>query len=289
MILAIDQNYIDGFKAATSQQSQRPKANGSQTVSQYVQAVSQWQEQLEDEAEKANGFVHQPGSPVAVQLITGYFSAGCSEEEEVFWGCFDTLRLIGMVDRVKAETGIKVLILCINSPGGSVQMVAESAAAIEQLKAERPDLTVLSFIDGMACSAACYISAAADEVHAVEGSYCGSIGTILTIPDSSEAYKMAGVKVHAIVDGKYKSLGTPGVEVTTDQLALMQEWVNSFSFDFKNFMRRNRPGLTDDDMQGQCFIASGNKYPPALIDNNSWKSFEQFAESVAARLSLAVQ
>lgn len=286
--LSILPDYVTGFKAATSQPSQKPRFTGTQSIAQFQQAVAGWQEMIEDEAEKVNGFITSPGNPVAIQLINGYFSAGCMEEEEVFYGCFNTLRLLETADVVKNDPSIKVLILVLNSPGGSVQMVAEAAKALVDLKAARPDLTVLSFINGMACSAAAYISAAADEIHAVSGSYCGSIGTILVIEDTSELYKTSGIKVHAITDGKYKSLGTPGVEVTPDQLALMTQWVASFGSAFKDFMRSNRPGITDEDMQGQMFVASGDMYPAALIDNASWRSFEEFADSLTSRLSVAL-
>jgi len=125
------------------------------------------------------------------------------------------------------------------------------------------------------------------EIEVAAGSMVGSIGTILVNYDDSDMYARAGIKVRAFTDGIFKAMGSRGVPLSDDQAAFLQSWVSAFGQEFKSFMSARR-GLTDDEMQGQPFIASPGHYPDALLDGVSWTGIAQFTAAVAAQLTAPV-
>lgn len=284
--LAILPEKASDFLAAASSPSKRPVPAAGQSMASFSATASTWQEMVDEMADEENGLFIAPGSTIAIQPIHGYFAAGCDSEDEAFFGCFDTMRIIDAAEKVAAYPALRALVLHIQSPGGSAQMVGEAARALTELRAARPDLTILSYIDGLGCSAAAWIAAAGHETHATAGSIVGSISTILVTADTSEMYLRNGIRVHAITDGAYKSIGTPGVPLTAEQLAFLAGWVTDTGTEFKTFMQTQRPGLTDADMQGQPFVATPGRYPTALIDGADWRSFQQFITATAAELSV---
>lgn len=231
-------------------------------------------------AEEQCGAIIDRASGVVVQPVRGYMMAGADAFEEACCGCFDTNRLSAIARQVSGDSGILALILHINSPGGSVAGLAENCAAIANLSAARPDLMVMAYIDGIGCSAAARVAAACQETHAGIGAMVGSISTIMVAYDDSRMFANAGIYAKVFTDGKYKAAGYPGVQITDEQAALFQDQVRIFGDEFKAFMTARRPGLTDEDMQGQAFIAEAGKYPSALLDGIGWPSFDEFAETV---------
>ena len=61
--------------------------------------------------------------------------------------------------------------------------------------------------------------------------------------------------------------------------------VKSFGVEFKSFMQDRRPGLSEEDMQGQPFHAEAGKFPAALLDGIGWPSFDEFVATVATTLT----
>lgn len=274
--LQLHADYLPQFLAALEHDTRRPAD---------ATAASSWEDMVRERADARCGMVRIAGTAIAVQPVTGYMAAGCDDEDEAFFGCYNTLRLMDAADAVAADAAIKCLVLHISSPGGSAMMVQQAAQALVDLKTRRPDVTTLAFIDGLGCSAAMWIAAACDEIHAAAGSMVGSISTILINVDSSEAYQRAGLRVTAITDGEYKSLGQPGVPVTPKQLTFLEDFVKSMGAEFKGFMATRREGLTDADMQGQPFLAVEGRYPAPLLDSAVWSSPRQFLTAVAQELS----
>lgn len=272
--LSINPQFAEQFVNAATAQSRRPDGP----------TAGAWDDMCEEMADDECGLVIDRAAGIAIQPVYGFIAAGCDTEDEAFGGCFNTLRIMDTCSQVRADTGIKALILHICSPGGSVMSLTEACSAIVDLQAARPDCAVLAYIDGCGCSAAARLAAACAETHATAGSMVGSIGTILVNYDQSDLYARAGVKVRAFTDGIYKAMGSPGVPLTDQQAEFLQSWVTEFGQEFKAFMTERR-GLDDADMQGQPFIASPGHYPEALLDGVSWSGIAQFVAAVAGQLS----
>ena len=71
----------------------------------------------------------------------------------------------------------------------------------------------------------------------------GSIGTVAVVQDMSGMAEAAGIKVHVISTGPYKGVGVPGAPVTDEQLAYLQDTVDSLNEHFLMGIRdgRNMP------------------------------------------------
>jgi ClpP class serine protease len=276
-----------------------PLSINPQFGQQFVQAVTAtsrrpvgphagaWDDMVMEMADDECGLVIDRAAGIAIQPVYGFIAAGCDAEDEAFCGCFNTLRIMDTCSQMRADTGIKALILHICSPGGSVMALTEACQSLIDLQAARPDCAILSYIDGCGCSAAARLAAACSETHATTGSMVGSIGTILVNYDTAGMYEQAGIKVRAFTDGVFKSMGAPGVPLSDQQAEFLQGWVAAFGHEFKAFMAGRR-GLEDADMQGQPFIASPGHYPEALLDGIAWTGIEQFTAAVAARLAETV-
>jgi len=119
-----------------------------------------------------------------------------------------------------AEHNPRALALHLNSPGGTVTGVPETAAAIRDFADSVAP--VHAYTDTMACSAAYYLASAADTIHAAASADIGSIGVYCAVLDSSAAYADMGLTMHLIASGKFKGQGMRGVPVSEEFLASLR-------------------------------------------------------------------
>ncbi|HEY3898936.1 MAG TPA: S49 family peptidase [Chthoniobacter sp.] len=172
--------------------------------------------------------------------------------------CFDACDLNDVdraLARVSSDKSIKNVLLCINSPGGSVNGVPETAARVAALAQQK---NVFAYVDGMACSAAYWIAAAADQILATPSSMTGSIGVYLALLDQSRWLENEGLHVETIKSGTLKAAGASWKPLTDDERAHFQSMVDEIGVMFRGAVREKRPGIDDDTMQGQAFFgASG--------------------------------
>lgn len=116
-----------------------------------------------------------------------------------------------------SDEQVQRIVLAMDTPGGDVSGVEELAQAVAT--SAKP---VHVQVQGMLASAGYYVAARASSITAGPGDLVGSIGTRMVVWDTSEMFASAGIKVHAIDTGEYKSAGEPGLPVTDEQLAEFQ-------------------------------------------------------------------
>lgn len=257
---------------------------GETAMSFRIRAES-WNEYCEKRAEEECGLCIDPESGIAVQPVHGFIDSMAAPEEEAFLGSFDPARITKAAKQAATNSGIRALVLHICSPGGAIAGVQEACNSLVRLSVDRPDLPVMAYIDGLGCSAAAWIASACQETHASAGAMVGCISTILTVYDDSRMFENAGVKANVFTDGKFKSIGHHGVPLTDEQAAMLEANVKAAGAPIKAFIASRRPGLTDDDMQGQVFTASPGQYPDALLDSVGWESFDSFLQAVSMTLT----
>lgn len=105
-----------------------------------------------------------------------------------------------------ADTNVKAIALCIESPGGEVAGCFDLADLIAEARKVKP---VWALVDGMACSAAYALAASCSRITASEVGLVGSIGVIVAHADFSGALEQAGIKVTLIHGGEHKADGNP--------------------------------------------------------------------------------
>lgn len=118
------------------------------------------------------------------------------------------------------------VVLRIDSPGGFVSGCMETARAIRAL-ADGSGKTLVAYVDGQACSAAYAIACVAHSIVAPPSATLGSIGVLMARTDASGALASAGVRLHMIKSGARKGDGTAEVPVSADELAAIQDTVDT--------------------------------------------------------------
>ena len=155
------------------------------------------------------------------------------------------------------DPDVGAIMLVIDSPGGTVAGTMDLAEEIAKAAAKKP---VYAFIEDLAASAAMWISSQATKVFANNATaLVGSIGTFAVLYDYSGAAEKLGVKVHVIKAGNFKGTGTPGTEITEQQLAEAQRIVDSLNTEFLSGVAKGRR----IPLERMKEIADGRVHPAA--------------------------
>jgi len=188
-------------------------------------------------------------SRLAIMTIDGVLGKRLSWMETYCGGC-DLAWIDQDIEELKNDDRIETVIFDIHSPGGLSRESSDSAARFVDLsKVKR----TVAYTDSVMASAAYKLGAACDEIHTSSSGVTGSIGTFISVLDSSKAYEMEGYALRVFRDGKYKAMGTPGKALTEEEADYLQSQVDTLSKKFKSFCLSQRPGLKPEAMQGQGF------------------------------------
>lgn len=157
------------------------------------------------------------------------------------------LDLAGAMHRANNDPRVNSIQLDVDSPGGTVSGIAGAADAINAVVTQGKK-RVVAHVDGMAASAAYWISSQASEIRAERDSLVGSIGVYQVVNDFSAAAKESGVKVHVIRSAPHKGVGVEGAEITGEHLASIQASVDSAHEMFVADVSRGR-NMTHEQVQ----------------------------------------
>jgi signal peptide peptidase SppA len=169
----------------------------------------------------------------------------------------------------------------IDSPGGTVTGLSDLAAEIARFRAVKP---VAMHIVGMGASAAYRAAIEGDFITMDPMGVAGSVGAMTKMRDSSELMKRAGVKDHYIASGDRKTAGAPGTEVTPEQLAERQKFIDGLGESFVQSVMQRRPQTTEqiDDIRRAGIYGASDALSAGLIDAVMTldQSFTQFASRI---------
>ena len=160
--------------------------------------------------------------------------------------------IVGFIEDADDNPQIKVLLLEINSPGGSAVASDEIASAVK--KAQKP---VVAYIREAGASGAYWIASAADHVIANRMSITGSIGVLSSYLEFSGLMQDYNVSYQRLVAGENKDLGTPFKKLTVQEQALLQKNLDKIHVFFIEEVAANR-GLELSQVQkmatGEFFL-----------------------------------
>ncbi len=139
----------------------------------------------------------------------------------------DMTEISALILEANANEDVKIIILRIDSPGGTVAGTAELAAVVAA--SEKP---VVVHAQGMLASAALWVAAAADKVIATEMTYVGSIGAYRVLYDYSKAYEAVGVGAFVVSSGGVKGKGVEGTEIDQETIDDAQKDINAINTKF---------------------------------------------------------
>jgi signal peptide peptidase SppA len=136
-----------------------------------------------------------------------------------------------------ADSSVSAIIWDVDSPGGSVAGVPESA---DKLYAMRGQKKTVAVSNTLMASAAYWLASAADEIVAAPSSLTGSIGVYMVHEDHSRANAVAGVGVTYVSAGKKKVDGNSDSPLSPSALTSLQEMVDDYYGQFVAAVARNR-------------------------------------------------
>lgn len=152
------------------------------------------------------------------------------------------------------DSAVNKIVLDVDSPGGSVDGIAELSDTIFAARDKKP---IVAYANGMMASAAYWIGSSAEKIYASKSAEVGSIGVYSVVNDWSVWNHNQGIKTEVIRAGKHKAAGHPDKPFTQEDRELVQEEVNSYYDLFTDAVKRNR-NLSDEDTAkiatGKVFI-----------------------------------
>jgi len=136
------------------------------------------------------------------------------------------------------------IVLDVDSPGGQVGGIEELATEIYQARGQK---SIVAVANGLAASAAYWLTSAASELVVTPSGEVGSIGVFAIHEDYSAMLDKVGVKVSLISAGKYKTEGNPFEPLGEEAQAAVQGMVNDYYDMFTRAVARGR-GVSQADV-----------------------------------------
>lgn len=181
------------------------------------------------------GLLHVSGR-VAQVPIRGVMIKGIGPDAGDY-GAVDTRLVRFAVDAAALDPEIASVLLVIDTPGGSVDGIAELADAIYAARQNKP---VRAQVDGMMASAGFYVGSQAETIAAQRMDLIGSVGAAIRLYDYSGLFQDLGIEAVPIDTSPYKSTGMMGTKITGPQRDYLGELVDGIFADFLRMVRRGR-------------------------------------------------
>ncbi len=166
----------------------------------------------------------------------------------------DSKNTVELLQKAEEDSGIKAIILRIDSPGGAVGPTQEIYEEIRRIDVKKP---IYSSFGSIAASGGYYIGAATREIWANPGTLTGSIGVIMQFMDLSKLYEFAKVNQVNIKAGRYKDAGNPNRPLTEEEMHLMDTMIagvhKQFVTDIMKVREKRIKGNIEELAQGQIF------------------------------------
>lgn len=162
------------------------------------------------------GFATTPTNDVAVVHLTGFIDP----DPFMSWifGGTSPDALVGTLR--EAASAVAAIVLVVDSPGGSVDLIPETAAAIRAIGSRTP---ITAIARSLMASAACWLGSACNEIVASPSSQLGSIGVMSVHLDESGLNARIGIKPTYIYTPEYKTELNSDFPLSPEALAYQQQ------------------------------------------------------------------
>ena len=192
--------------------------------------------------------------------ISGEITAGRSGSNpfsDVVAGSED---IIKEMENIRENDSAKVVVIRINSPGGSASGSEEIHNEITKLR--ESGKTVYASMGDVAASGGYYIASACNKIYADSNTLTGSIGVIFSLSDMSDLFKKIGYKPEVIKAGKFKDIGSPDRPLTPEERTILQSLVDETYTNFLTAVSKGR-GIPMDRLkqlaEGRIYTGTGAK------------------------------
>ena len=128
--------------------------------------------------------------------------------------------VVEQLERMRRDSSVRAVVVRLDSPGGGVAATQEIHEAVQKLRDEGKP--VIASMGGVAASGAYYVACAADSIVSNPGTLTGSIGVIMTFPNTEELFRKVGLKFEVVKTGKFKDMGSMSRPMTSEERELLQ-------------------------------------------------------------------
>ena len=188
---------------------------------------------------------------IAVIYANGEIAEGASGSN------IDGDRFAGIIRKIREDEQVKVVVLRVNSPGGSVISSEKIRSEMALLKAEK---SVIASYGGYAASGGYWISAGCDKIYTDPVTLTGSIGVFGMIPDLSKTLKdIAHVNITSVSTHKHGDMMSLISPMDAEETAFMQRSIEDVYDNFVGIVSEAR-GLSrervDEIAQGRVWTGA---------------------------------
>lgn len=219
------------------------------------------------------------GTKVAVIPLRGMITPRGSLLGALFGGGGGLEGFRASLARATADESVTSILMRVDSPGGLVEGVPETAAAIREARGTKP---IVAVADTMAASAAYWLAAQANEVVMTESGRVGSVGVFSIHEDISGLLEKEGVDLTFIQAGKYKTEGNPYEALGEDAKAAMQERIDEVYGMFVADLAKGR-GVTPDTVRSE--FGEGRMLSPKAAQKAGMVDRVETFEAAVGRLT----
>ncbi|MEN6623261.1 MAG: signal peptide peptidase SppA [Smithella sp.] len=149
----------------------------------------------------------------------------------------DSRETIEQLEDFGKDDSITAVVLRIDSPGGGVAASQEIYDAVVGLKKHKK---VVASMGSVAASGGLLVACSADKIVANPGTITGSISAIMQFANVEELLNKIGLKASTVKSGKYKDIGTPLREMTSDERKIIQDLVDDIYNQFVDVIVHDR-------------------------------------------------
>jgi protease IV len=130
------------------------------------------------------------------------------------------------LERFGRDTGVKAIVLHIDSPGGGAAASQEIYHEVLRVR-QQFHKPVIASVESVGASGAYYIASGCDRIYANPASVVGSIGVIMEWTNYGDLLRWAKLKNVNIHDGELKDAGDPTRDMTPKEQAYFQSLVDN--------------------------------------------------------------
>ena len=133
----------------------------------------------------------------------------------------DSEPVVEQLERLERDSSVRAVVVRLDSPGGGVAASQEMYEAVRKLREDGKP--VVASLAGVAASGAFYVACAADSIVSNPGTLTGSIGVIMSFPNTEELFRKVGVRLEVVKTGKFKDVGSIWRPMTEEERRLLQD------------------------------------------------------------------
>jgi protease-4 len=163
------------------------------------------------------------GDAVGVIRINGMIVGGPGSSS-LFGTVAGSESVMEQLRRAAGDPSIKVVVLRLNTPGGTTAASQEIALEVSRLR--KAGKKVVASMGDVAASGGYWIASQCDRIVASPGTITGSIGVIMETQNLQGLYEKLGVDSRVFKSGEHKDMGSPARDITAEEQKIFQDMVD---------------------------------------------------------------